>query len=189
MTKATINLQELRKRIYCKAKSEKAYKFWGLYCHVIKKETLEKAYYQQRVKRGAPGIDGVTFEAIDKYGVGKYIEEIMEELEEEKYQPQANRKVEIPKGDGKTRTLGIPTIKDRIVQGALKIILETIFEADFQDGSYGYRPKRTQHQALNKVCKELIKGKTKIINLDLKAYFDTVNHRILMNKNSRENSR
>ncbi len=180
MIKTTISLQELRRRIYRKAKSEESHKFWGLYCHVEKLETLKESYYQVMEKNGAPGIDGVTFDDIEKYGRGKYLEEIQKELEEETYQPQGNRKVEIPKGNGKTRTLGIPTIKDRIVQGALKLILEVIFEADFQEGSYGYRPKRTQHQALNRVCKEVIKGKTKIINLDLKSYFDTVKHQILL---------
>lgn len=182
MIKATISIQEVRKRIYRKAKSEKAHKFWGLYCHVIKKETLETSYYEAKRKNGAPGIDGVTFKYIEMYGEGKYLEELRKELEEETYQPDKNRKVEIPKGNGKTRTLGIPTIKDRVVQGALKLILEVIFEADFQEGSYGYRPKRTQHQALYKVSKEIIKGKTEIINLDLKAYFDTVKHDKLLMK-------
>lgn len=182
MIKPTINLQEVRKRIYRKAKSEKAHKFWGLYCHVLKMETIEESYYQARKKNGAPGIDGITFEDVEKYGVQKYLEEIQKELAEETYLPQKNRKVEIPKGNGKTRTLGIPTIRDRVVQGALKLILEVIFEADFQEGSYGYRPNKTQHQALNKVCHEIIKGKTKIINLDLKAYFDTVKHDKLLMK-------
>jgi group II intron reverse transcriptase/maturase len=182
MIKTTISLQELRKRIYCKAKSGKTHKFWGLYCHVIKMETIEEAYYRAKAKKGAPGIDGVTFKDIGKYGEQKYLEEIRKELAEETYQPQKNRKVEIPKGNGKTRTLGIPTIRDRVVQGALKLILEVIFEADFQEGSYGYRPKKTQHQAFNKVCKEIIKGKTEIINLDLQAYFDTVKHDKLLKK-------
>jgi group II intron reverse transcriptase/maturase len=182
MIKTTISLQDLRKRIYCKAQSDKTHKFWGLYCHVIKMETLEEAYYQARKNDGAPGIDGITFDDVDKYGVQKYLEEIQKELTEEIYQPQRNRKVEIPKSNGKTRTLGIPTIRDRIVQGALKLILEVIFEADFQEGSYAYRPQKTQHQALNRVCKEIIKGKVEIINLDLQAYFDTVRHDILLKK-------
>ena len=182
MTKATMNIQEVRKRIYRKAKDDKAYKFWGLYCHVCKMETIEESYYQARGKNGAPGIDEVTFKDIEKYGEQEYLEEIRKELAEETYQPQKNRKVEIPKDNGKIRTLGIPTIKDRVVQGALKLILEVIFEADFQEGSYGYRPNKTQHQAFNKVCKEIVKGKTEIINLDLQAYFDTVKHDKLLNK-------
>nr|WP_245547388.1 reverse transcriptase domain-containing protein [Halobacteroides halobius] len=133
-------------------------------------------------KAGSSGIDRVTFEDIEEIGVTKYLKEIREELVNRTYKPQINRKQEIPKENGKVRVLGIPTIKDRIVQGALKLILEPIFEADFQEGSYGYRPKRNAHQAVKKIEKAIITGKRKVIDLDLSNYFDTVKHHILLAK-------
>ena len=127
MIKAPISLQDLRKRIYLKSKKEESHKFWGLYVHVCKLDTLREAYRIARKKNGSSGIDGITFEDIEGIGVLKYLEKIREELVNETYKPQENRKQEIPKGNGKVRILGIPTIKDRIVQGALKLILEPIF--------------------------------------------------------------
>lgn len=182
MTKTSINLQELRKRIYFKSKKEKSHRFWGLYVHVCKMETLKEAYIQAKRNNGSPGIDNISFKEIEAIGVEAYLNSIRKELLEGTYRPQKNRKQLIPKGNGKFRELGIPTIKDRIVQGALKLILEAIFEADFCDGSYGYRPKRTAHDAVNKLCKAIISGKRKIIDLDLSSYFDTVKHDILLNK-------
>ena len=147
MTRQPIKLQELRKRIYIKAKAEKTWRFWGLYVHVIKMETLEEAYKMAKKNKGAPGSDGISFKDIEERGVQKFLSQIRDELTSEMYLPTRNRIKEIPKGNGKTRILGIPTIRDRVVQGALKLILEPIFESDFQEGSYGYRPKRTAHQA------------------------------------------
>jgi RNA-directed DNA polymerase len=131
---------------------------------------------------GAPGIDGVTFKDIENGGVEDFLAQIREELVTGTYWPMRNRQKEIPKGNGKTRTLGIPTIRDRVVQGALKLILEPIFEADFQDGSFGYRPKRTAHEAVERVKRAIIEKKTRVIDLDLKAYFDTVRHDLLLQK-------
>ncbi len=182
MTKQSIDLQELRRRIYIKAKAEKTWKFWGLYVHVTKIETLEYAYRMAKKNNGAPGIDGISFKDIEEKGVQEFLNEIREELIPETYMPTRNRIKEIPKGNGKTRALGIPTIRDRVVQGALKLILEPIFEADFQDGSYGYRPKRTAHQAVSRVAKAVVTGKTKIIDMDLSSYFDTIKHHILLEK-------
>lgn len=182
MTKASIDLQELRRRIYIKAKSEPSWRFWGLYIHVCKTETLEEAYKLAKEKNGAPGIDGITFEDIEQSGVEKFLHDIQEALITETYQPRPNRKKEIPKGGGKVRTLGIPTIRDRVVQGALKLILEPIFEADFQDGSYGYRPKRKPHEAVERVSMAILQNKTRVIDLDLKAYFDNIRHHILLGK-------
>lgn len=182
----TINeLQDLRRRIYLTAKSEKHKSFWGLFCHITKMETLEKAYKLAKENHGAPGIDRVTFEEIERMGVYSFLNEIREELNNDTYLPMRNRITEIPKANGKTRTLGIPTIKDRVVQGALKLIIEPIFEADFSDGSYGYRPKRSQHQAVVKVAKGIVRGFTKVIDVDLSAYFDNINHGILKHKISR----
>src|SRR5215467_10123915 len=177
MTKAPISLQDLRRRIYIKAKAEPAWRFWGLYVHVCKMETLQAAYALAKANHGAPGIDGVTFEAIEAEGVEAFLEQIRDELLTHQYQPMRNRKKEIPKDGGKkVRVLSIPTIRDRVVQGALKLILEPIFEADFQSGSYGYRPKRTAHQAVNRVAQAIVESKTRIIDIDLRAYFDNVQH-------------
>src|SRR6266478_4358063 len=143
MTKASIGLQDLRRRIYVKAKAEKSWRFWGLYVHVCKIETLREAYALAKQNDGAPGVDGVTFEAIETQGVGAFLEQIQDELNHRTYVPLPARKQEIPKDGGKVRVLSIPAIRDRVVQGALKLIPEPIFEADFQPGSFGYRPKRT----------------------------------------------
>jgi RNA-directed DNA polymerase len=183
MTKASISLQDLRRRIYVKAKADGSWRFWGLYVHVCKMETLREAYKLAKRKDGAPGVDGVTFNAIEADGVEGFLEDIRDELVSHKYCPTAVRRMEIPKGDGKrVRVLSIPTIRDRVVQGALKLILEPIFEADFQPGSYGYRPKRSAHQAVSRVAKAIIAGKTRVIDVDLRAYFDNVRHHILLEK-------
>ena len=141
MTKAPISLQDLRRRLYIKAKTEPTWRFWGLYAHVCKRETLWEAYRQARANDGAPGIDGVTFAAVEAGGAEDFLGQLRKELVERTYRPQAARKVEIPKGGGKMRQLSIPSIRDRVVQGALKLVLEPIFEAEFQPGSYGYRPR------------------------------------------------
>lgn len=182
MTNPSINLQDLRRRIYIKGKSEPTWRFWGLYVHVCKMETLEEAYRLAKGNNGAPGIDGVTFGEIEQGGVREFLHGIQAELLNGSYQPQLNRQKQIPKGEGKFRTLGIPTIRDRVVQGALKLILEPIFEADFQDGSYGYRPGREAHQALERVSVAIAQNKTRVIDLDLKAYFDNIRHHILLEK-------
>jgi RNA-directed DNA polymerase len=182
MIKTPISLHDLRKRIYNKAKADKTWRFWGLFVHVCKMETLQIAYEMAMHNDGAPGIDGVTFEAIEEKGVVAFLEDIRSGLITGSYLPTRNRKKEIPKGGGKVRVLGIPTIRDRVVQGALKLILEPIFEADFQEGSYGYRPKRTAHQAVQRVAEAIVHNKTKVIDLDLKSYFDTVRHDLLLGK-------
>ena len=185
MTKAPIDLQDLRRRLYVKAKAEPTWRFWGLYAHVCKRETLEAAYQLAKSKDGAPGIDGVTFEAIEAEGAEGFLEQLSEELEQRSYRPQRARKVEIPKEGGKVRQLSIPSIRDRVVQGALKLVLEPIFEADFQPGSFGYRPKKTAHAALGRVAEAIIEGKTYVIDLDLRSYFDTVRHHIVLAKVAR----
>jgi RNA-directed DNA polymerase len=182
MIKPSVDLQELRRRIYRKAKAEKTWRFWGLYVHVWKMETLTAAYREAKANDGAPGLDGVSFESIEAQGVEKFLEAIQGELLTRTYKPTKNRRVEIPKGGGKTRRLGIPTIKDRVVQGAAKLILEPIFEADFHQSSFGYRPKRTAHQALDRVVHGLLQGLTQVIDIDLKSYFDNIRHHIVFQK-------
>ena len=182
MIKAPINLQDLRRSLYVKAKAEPAWRFWGLYIHVCKMETLQEAYRMAKSNNGAPGIDGVTFEAIEESGEESFLRQIRDELVTHTYRPMRARRKEIPKDGGKVRVLSIPAIRDRVVQGALKLILEPIFEADFQSGSYGYRPKRTAHQAVNRVAKAIVEEKTRIIDIDLSAYFDNVQHYLLLEK-------
>ena len=182
MTKTSVGLQDLQRKIYVKAKAEATHRFWGLYGHVCKEETLAEAYRLVKVNKGAPGVDGVTFADIEVGGRERFLAELRSELISGRYAPQGNRKVEIPKGNGKTRTLGIPTIRDRVVQGALKLILEPIFEADFQSGSYGYRPKRTAIQAADLVTKAIVFGKTLVLDLDLSNFFDNVRHHLVLSQ-------
>jgi RNA-directed DNA polymerase len=185
MTKAPISLQDLRRSLYVKAKAEPTWRFWGLYIHICKMETLREAYQMAKSNNGAPGIDGVTFAAIEESGPETFLKQIRDELVANTYRPMPARKKEIPKDGGKVRVLSIPAIRDRVVQGALKLILEPIFEADFQPGSYGYRPKRTAHQAVNRVAQAIVEEKTRIIDIDLRAYFDNVQHSLLLEKVAR----
>jgi RNA-directed DNA polymerase len=182
MIKPSINLQELRRRIYRRAKAKKQWRFWGLYVHVCKKETLRAAYQAAKANDGTPGVDGESFGAIEARGMEKFLDEIGQQLLAGTYKPNKNRRVGIPKGNGKTRRLGIPTIKDRVVQGAVKLILEPIFEADFHQSSFAYRPKRTAHQALDRVVHGLVQGLTRVIDVDLKSYFDNIRHHLLLQK-------
>jgi len=185
MIKAPDNLQELRRRIYRKAKSEPQHRFWGIFVHVAKTETLGEAYRLARRNGGAPGIDGQTFAAIDAAGVDAFLQAIREDLLAGTYKPGANRPVEIPKGNGKVRVLQIPCIRDRVVQGALKLVLESIFEADFCTNSYGFRPKRSPHQALAEVRRSLLRRMNLVIDVDLARYFDTIRHSVLLEKIAR----
>ena len=134
MIKEPIGLQDLRRKIYVKAKSDKTCRFWGLYVHVCKFDTLYESYQMANRNNGAHGIDGVTFEDVEEGGINDFIKQIRNELVSSTYKPLRNRRKEIPKGKDKVRVLGIPSIKDRVVQGALKLILEAIYEADFQEG-------------------------------------------------------
>jgi RNA-directed DNA polymerase len=181
-TGATERLQDLRRKIYVAAKSDKRKQFWGMYCHVCNEDTLYEAYRFAKGNNGSPGIDGVTFKDIEAIGLDQFIQGIKEELVNGTYRPVRNRRVEIPKANGKVRILGIPTIKDRVVQGALKLILEAVFEADFADNSYGYRPRRRQHDAVVRVAKAGRRRLTKVIDVDLSSYFDNIKHDILMKK-------
>ena len=184
---ASVSLQDLRRRLYVKAKADKDWQFWGLYVHVAKPETLRAAYDLAKRNNGAPGIDGVTFGAIEAAGVEAFLAQLRDELVTRTYRPLRNRRVEIPKDGGAkaVRILGVPAIRDRVVQGALKLILEPIFEADFHDGSYGYRPRRKAHDAVARVTMAILEGKTQVIDLDVAAYFDSVRHDLLLAKVAR----
>ena len=182
MIKASIDLQDLRRRIYVKAKADTSWRFWGLYVHICKIETLHAAYAMAKNNDGAPGVDGVTFAAIERQGVEAFLGQIRDELVRHTYVPLPARRQEIPKDGGKVRVLSIPSIRDRVVQGALKLILEPIFEADFQPGSFGYRPKRTAHEAIDRVARAIVQHKTRVIDIDLRSYFDNVRHDRLLGK-------
>ena len=185
MIKAPITLQDLRRRLYVKAKTAPTGRFWGLYVHVGKRETLWEAYQLAKENDGAPGVDGVTFQAIEAEGLMRFLDPLREELVQRRYRPRRLRKVGIPKGGGRVRQLSIPCIRDRVVQGALKLILEPIFEADFQPGSFGYRPKKSAHAAIQRVSEAILRQLTYVIDLDLRAYFDTVKHHLVLEKVAR----
>jgi RNA-directed DNA polymerase len=185
MTKTSIGVQKLRTRIGEKAKAEPQHRFWGLYTHVWKLDVLREAYRLAKENRGAPGVDGVTFEQVEREGVEPWLERLSLELRDKSYVPLPCRHVNIPKEGGKVRGLKIPAIRDRVVQGAVRLILEPIFEADFQPGSYGYRPGRSAHDALDRVRVGLVKQLHQVIDLDLKSYFDTVRHDLLLSKLAR----
>lgn len=180
MIKAPISLQELRRRIYRKAKSDKTHRFWGIFVHVCKAETLLEAYRIAKRNGGAPGIDGQSFDDIESAGLAAFLAELREDLLTGRYEPQPNRKVDIPKDNGKVRTLQIPCIRDRVVQGALKLILEAIFEADFCPNSYGFRPKRSPHRALAEVRRSVLRRMSTVIDVDLTCYFDNIRHSVLL---------
>jgi RNA-directed DNA polymerase len=187
MTKAPISLQDLRRRIYRKAKSDKTHRFWGLFVHVTKIETLEEAYRIAKRNGGAAGIDEQSFSDIEAQGLADFLRGIREDLITDRYNPMPNRRVEIPKGNGKVRMLQIPCIRDRVVQGALKLILEAIFEADFCSNSYGFRPKRSPHRALAEVRRSVMRRMSTVIDVDLSRYLDVASycpliHEVLSNK-------
>src|SRR6516165_535245 len=183
---APVRLQDLRRRLYAMAKADTRKRFGDLYGYVAELETLRAGYDLAKRNDGAPGSDGVTFEAIEADGVEAFLATLRAELVARTYRPQRYRRVEIRKEDGKSvRLLQIPAIRDRVVQGALKLIIEPIFEADFHDGSYGYRPKRKAHDAVARVTKAILMGKTQVIDLDLAAYFDSVRHDLLLGKVAR----
>src|SRR5689334_13730523 len=185
MTKPTISLQELRTRIGQRAKSAPAHRFWGLYVHLVKLETLEAAYLEAKRNGGAPGSDGETFESIEAQGRGELLNELATELREGTCRPRPYRRREIPKEGGKVRVISIPAIRDRVVQGALRMILEPIFEADFSDHSYGARPRRSAHQAIEEVRIGLRQRRHRVVDVDLSRYFDTLRHDRILAKVAR----
>jgi group II intron reverse transcriptase/maturase len=178
MLRTPEKIRQLQKKLYQKAKQEKEFRFYLLYDKVYRIDILYHAYRLVKANKGACGVDGVTFESIEKMkGRAKgYLEAIAEELREKTYKPMPVRRIYIPKADGGRRPLSIPTIKDRVVQMAAKIVIEPIFEADFQENSYGFRPKRSAHQALEDVSYHLRQGKKQVIDADVSKYFDTIAH-------------
>jgi RNA-directed DNA polymerase len=173
-------IRRLQRTLYVKAKSEPAYRFYLLYDKVYREDILLHAYRVSRAARGAPGVDGVRFEDIDAAGVEEWLAGLRRALQDKTYRPDPVRRVLIPKPDGGERPLGIPTIRDRVVQTAVKLILEPIFEADFDDSAYAYRPKRRAQDAVRTVHDALCDGYTEVVDADLSKYFDTIPHQELL---------
>ena len=171
--------RQLQRNLYLAAKKDKQRRFHALYDRIFRLDILWRAWKEVRENKGSAGIDGITFEMIEEYGVEEYLLDIQEDLKNKKYRPKPVKRVYIPKPDGKQRPLGIPTIRDRIVQQACKIVIEPIFEANFLDSSYGFRPKRDAKQATEKVKKELYKN-WYVVDADIQGYFDNINHEILL---------
>ena len=174
------SLQRLRAALHAKAKSAPSFRFYSLYDKVYRKDVLEAAWEQCRANGGAPGVDGQTFADIEKYGVETWLGELVEELRTKRYEPHPVRRVHIPKPDGKQRPLGIPTIKDRVVQTAVLLIVEPIFEADLQDEQYAYREGRSALDAVAAVDKLLQAGYREVVDADLSGYFDSIPHAELL---------
>jgi RNA-directed DNA polymerase len=173
-------VERLRKKLYEKAKREPAFRFYSLYDKVCWAETVEQAYRQAKANAGAAGVDGVRFEDIEAYGESRWLAELRQELVEEIYRPQPVRRVMIPKPGGGERPLGIPTIRDRVVQSAVVLVLEPIFEVDFEDNVYAYRPARSAHDALGEVRERLYGGQEHVVDADVTKYFDTIPHAELL---------
>jgi RNA-directed DNA polymerase len=170
-------IRTLQRKLYCKAKAEPAFRFYVLYDKICREDILRHAYQQARANAGAPGVDGVTFEQIEEKGPEGWLAGLREELVSKTYRPDPVRRVMIPKPNGEgERALGIPTIRDRVVQTAAKIVLEPIFEADFEDNAYGYRPARGAVDAVKDVHRHLCRGYTDVVDADLSRYFDSIPH-------------
>jgi RNA-directed DNA polymerase len=185
MIKPTITTQELQRRIGHRAKSAPEHRFWGLYVHLEKLQTLETAYLEAKRNGGAPGSDGETFKAIEERGRTGFLAELCSELRGGTYRPRPYRRREVPKEGGKVRVISIPAIRDRVVQGALRLLLEPIFEADFSRHSFGARPGRSAHDAIGEVRAGLMWQKHLVLDVDLKSFFDDIRHSPVMTKVAR----
>src|SRR5712691_8437879 len=169
-------IRKHQRKLYSKAKQEPNYRFYTLYDKIYREDILAHAYELAKANQGAPGIDQQSFEEIESEGRQKWLRGLREELCQRTYQPQPVRRVMIPKANGGERPLGIPTIRDRVVQTAAKLVLEPIFEADLEPNAYGYRPKRSAPHAVQKVHEWLWAGYTDVVDSDLSKYFDTIPH-------------
>ena len=176
----TDKVQEFQRKLYLKAKSQPNFRFYALYDKIYRTDVLQKAWQRVRLNHGSPGIDGKTIKDIEEAGVEDFLKGIQQELKAKEYQPSPARRVYIPKPDGRLRPLSIPTLKDRVVQMALKLVIEPIFEAHFEDNSYGYRPQRNAQQVALEIRKYLNYGMTEVIEADLEDCFGSIPHRELL---------
>lgn len=177
-TELPLKVSRLRTKLSQKAKREPKFRFYALYDRIYRLDVLQSAWRLVRKPKTAAGVDGVTFVDIEESpgGVDGFLQQLHDDLRNKRYQPDAVRRVEIPKPDGRMRPLGIPTVRDRVVQMATLLILEPIFEADFRDSSFGFRPGRSAHDALDAIRSHLAQGKREVYDADLKGYFDTIPH-------------
>lgn len=174
-------IRTLQRKLYIKAKQEPAYRFYALYDKLYRADILSHAWRVVKANKGSPGVDGMSFEAIENgIGVDRYLLELGRELQDKTYRASPVRRVMLPKADGSKRPLGIPTIRDRIAQMALKLVMEPIFEADFCEHSYGFRPKKSAHEAIDAIADAMRRGQTQVIDADLSKYFDSIPHAKLM---------
>jgi RNA-directed DNA polymerase len=174
-------IRTLQRKLYTKAKQGPAYRFYALYDKVWRADILMIAYRLVRANKGSPGVDGTNFEDIEqKIGIDTFLSGLAQDLKDKTYHPSPVRRVMIPKADGSQRPLGIPTIRDRVAQMAVKLIIEPIFEADFCPNSYGFRPKKSAHQAVDDIANALHQGYTNVIDADLSKYFDSIPHTKLL---------
>jgi len=173
-------IRSLQRKLYCKAKAEPAYRFYLLYDKICREDVLGHAYRLARANAGAPGVDGTSFAQIEAAGVEAWLAGLREELVTKRYRADPVRRVMIPKPGGGERPLGIPTIRDRVVQTAAKLVLEPIFEADFEDNAYGYRPRRSASDAIKETHRLIRQGYTDVVDADLSKYFDTIPHSDLL---------
>lgn len=173
-------IRNLQRKLYCKAKAEPAFRFYLLYDKICREDILQHAYELARANAGAPGTDGVTFEQIETLGVEAWLAGLHEDLVSKTYRPDPVRRVMIPKPGGGERALGIPSIRCRVIQTAAKIVLEPIFEADFEDGAYGYRRRRSAVDAVKETHRLICRGYTDVVDADLSKYFDMIPHSDLL---------
>src|SRR5918997_2130914 len=173
-------IRTLQRKLYCKAKAEPAFRFYVLYDKICREDVLRHAYALARANAGSSGVDGMTFVQIEAEGVEKWLADLRTELVSKTYRPQPVRRVMIPKPGGGERPLGIPTIRDRVVQTAAKMVLEPIFEADFEDSAYGYRPRRGAVDAVKETHRLICRGYTDVVDADVSHYFDTIPHADLL---------